>query len=50
MDSKLQISLLRWLLLIEEYGVTFENLPVKKNIVADALSRINDHSLKIQDE
>jgi hypothetical protein len=29
---------LRWLLLLEEYGVTFEYLPGKKNVVADALS------------
>jgi hypothetical protein len=29
---------LRWLLLLEEYGVTFEYLPGKKNVIADALS------------
>jgi hypothetical protein len=43
---------LRWLLLIEEHGVTFEHLPVKKNsvAVADALSRHDIDSLKIQEE
>jgi hypothetical protein len=28
-----------WLLLLKEYGVTFEYLPGKKNVVADTLSR-----------
>jgi hypothetical protein len=37
-----------WLLLLEEYGVTFEYLPGKKIVVADALSRLEIHSLKIQ--
>jgi hypothetical protein len=41
-----------WLLLLEEYGVTFEYLPGKKNvaIVADALSCLDIDSLKIQEE
>jgi hypothetical protein len=44
--------LLCWLLLVEEYGVTFEYLPgkIKKNVVADALSRLDIDSLKIQEE
>jgi hypothetical protein len=43
---------LRWLLLLGEYGVTFEYLPGKKqkNVVADALSRLDIDSLKIQEE
>jgi hypothetical protein len=41
-----------WLLLLEEYGVTFEYLPGKKNVavVADALFRLDIDSLKIQEE
>jgi hypothetical protein len=41
-----------WLLLLEEYGVTFEYLPGKKqkNVLADALSRLDIDSLKIQEE
>jgi hypothetical protein len=39
-----------WLLLLEEYGVTFEYLPGKKNVVADFLSRLDIDSLKIQEE
>jgi hypothetical protein len=43
-----------WLLLLEEYGVTFEYLLVKtqKNVanVADALSRLDIDSLKIQED
>jgi hypothetical protein len=39
-----------WILLLEEYGVTFEYLPGKKIMatVADALSRLDIDSLKIQ--
>jgi hypothetical protein len=41
-----------WLLFLEEYGVTFEYLPGKKYVgtVADALSRLDIDSLKIQEE
>jgi hypothetical protein len=43
-----------WLLLLEEYGVTFEYLPGKKqkivDALADALSRLDIDSLKIQEE
>jgi hypothetical protein len=41
-----------WLLLLEEYGVTFEYLPEKKNVaaVADTLSRLDIDSLKIQEK
>jgi hypothetical protein len=41
-----------WLLILEEYGVTFEYLPAKKNVVfvADDLSRLDSDSLKIQEE
>jgi hypothetical protein len=42
--------LLCWLLLLEEYGVTLEYLPGKKNVVADELSRHDIDSLKIQEE
>jgi hypothetical protein len=41
-----------WFLLLEEIGVTFEYLPGKKqkNVVADALFRLDIDSLKIQEE
>jgi hypothetical protein len=41
------VLLLRWLLLLEEYGVTFKYLSVKKNVdtVTDALSRLEIYSL-----
>jgi hypothetical protein len=41
-----------WLLLLEENGLTFEYLTGKKqkNVVADALSRLDIDSLKIQEE
>jgi hypothetical protein len=47
-----RVLLISWLLLLEEYGVTFEYLPEKKqkNVVADALSRLDIDSLKIQEE
>jgi hypothetical protein len=41
---------LHWILLLEEYGVTFEYLPGNKNVVADALSHLDIDSLKIQEE
>jgi hypothetical protein len=41
---------LGWLLLLEEYGVIFEYLPGKKNVVVDALYRLDIDSLNIQDE
>jgi hypothetical protein len=39
-------------LLLEEYGVTFEYLPGKKNLdtVADVLSHLDIDNLKIQEE
>jgi hypothetical protein len=44
--------LLCWLLLLKEYGITFEYPPGKKqkNVVADALSRLDIDSQKIQEE
>jgi hypothetical protein len=41
-----------WLLLLEEYGVKFEYRlgKIQRNIVADALSRLDIDSLKIQEE
>jgi hypothetical protein len=43
---------LLWHLLLEEYGVPFEYLHGKKNVdvIADALSRLDIDSLKIQEE
>jgi RNase H-like domain found in reverse transcriptase/Reverse transcriptase (RNA-dependent DNA polymerase) len=41
---------LHWLLLLEEYGVTFEYLQGKKNVVADALSHLHIDELKIPPE
>ena len=38
------------MLLLEEYGETFEYLPGKKNGVADAFSRLDIDDLKIQEE
>jgi hypothetical protein len=38
-----------WPLLLEEYAVTFDYLPRKKNFVADALSRFDIDILKIQE-
>jgi hypothetical protein len=47
-----RVLLTSWLLLLEEYGETFDYLPGKKNVadVADALSRLDIDSLKIQEE
>jgi hypothetical protein len=41
-----------WLLLLEEYGVTFEYLPekIQKNVIADALSRLDIDSMNIQEK
>jgi Integrase zinc binding domain len=41
---------LRWRLLLKEYGVTCEDLPGKKNVVADALSRRDIDELTIPQE
>jgi hypothetical protein len=39
---------MRWLLPHEEYVVSYEYLPGKKNVVADSLSRLDIDSMKIQ--
>jgi hypothetical protein len=39
-----------WYLLLEEYEVTFGDLPGKKNDVADYLSRLDIDILKIHKE
>jgi hypothetical protein len=39
-----------WLLLLEEYGVTFEYLPGKKNVVADVSCHLDIDSLRILEE
>jgi hypothetical protein len=45
---------LRWLLLLEEYGVTFEYLPGKEQKIVDslmdALSCLDIDRLKMQEE
>jgi hypothetical protein len=43
---------LRWLLVLEEYGVKFEYLSEQKNLasVTDDLSRLDIDSLKFQEE
>jgi hypothetical protein len=52
LKEKASNHVLRWLLLLEEYGVTFEYLPGKNNVatIEDALSRLEIDSLKIQEE
>jgi hypothetical protein len=52
LKSSDRVLLLCWLLLLEEYGVSFEYLPGKKNVayVVDALSCLDIDSLKIQEE
>jgi hypothetical protein len=48
-----RVLLTSWLLLLEEYGVTFEYVPGNKQkkvvTVADALSHLDIYSLKIQE-
>jgi hypothetical protein len=41
---------LRWLLLQEDYGISYEYLPGKKNVVADALSRLDIDDLRVEEE
>jgi hypothetical protein len=47
---KASYRVLRWLLLLEEYGVTFEYPPEKKqkNVIEDVLSYLDIDILKIQ--
>jgi hypothetical protein len=51
LKSSDRILLFCWLLLLEEYGVTFEYLPGKKNVVnvADSLSLLDIDCLNIQE-
>jgi hypothetical protein len=42
--------LIIWLLLLEEYGVTFEYCQGKENVLANALSRLDIDNLRIQEE
>jgi hypothetical protein len=49
-DLKASDCVLYQLLLLEEYGVTFEYLLGKINVVADALPRLDIYVLKNQDE
>jgi hypothetical protein len=43
---------LQWILLLEEYGVTFDYLPGKEKVVsfADNLYHLDNDSLKMQEE
>jgi hypothetical protein len=52
LKAKTSDRVLCWLLLLEEYGVTFEYLSgkIQKNDIADALSHLDIDSLKIQEE
>jgi hypothetical protein len=45
-----RVLLTCWHLLFEEYGVRFEYLPGKKNVIADASCRLDIDSLMIQEE
>jgi hypothetical protein len=47
MILKRKIMILIWLLLLEEYGVTFEYHPGKKNVVEDTVSCLDVDKLKI---
>jgi hypothetical protein len=52
LKAKTSDRVLCWLLLLEEYGVTFEYLSgkIQKTVIADALSHLDIDSLKIQEE